>query len=447
MVERHYDDEALLMLMEGDRFRFDDHLPSCTVCSEKLDTYRTITGALRHHDVWDKAEVRRDPVPATIASLRAFADRMSFEDAAAEAILPELLAGSREEWMPRLMAHPEWRTAGVVRGLVGRAQRAIDSMPPDAVELTALAVEVAHHLQPATYGSDSIARLQGTAWREHAYALFFVGDFKKAERAVRSAENAFARSRLAEYDLARLAIVRAVVLRAFERFDEAAVAAEGSAEVFAHFGDLRRTVTARMAEVHLMISRAQYHRAEVVLEDLERHVRHAGDAETHAHVVGNLGYAAWKNGRRAAAIGHYGLASAIFDALGSATEAARVRWNVAMIMAEEGRLPEAKERLSNVIREFDTLRMTSESALASLDLADLLLAESDFETVERICHAAMRSFERTGVAYTARAVTALGLVREAAQRQVPDRKTVRRVRDYIKRLPTEPALLFAELSA
>jgi len=444
MVERHYDDEALLLLMEGNRFQSDAHLTSCPACSEKLDTFRTITEVLHEHDVWDSAEVHPDPAPGTIANLRAFADRMTFEDAAADAILPELLAGPREEWMPRLMAHPEWRTAGVVRRLVGATDRAIDTMPQDAVEITALAIEVADHLQSTASNTDTVYRLQGSAWRERAFALFFTGDFANAERAVGRADNAFAKCSLAAYDRARLDIVRAVVLRAFERLDDAAVSASSGAEVFSQFGDVRRTVTARMAEVNLLISRSNYTRAVEILSELERRVRHSADADLHAHVMANLGYATWKIGQRPAAIMHYEMASEIFDALGSSTEAARIRWNVAAILAEEGRFVDAKGRLEVVIGEFDALSMTSEAALASLDLAELLLAESQFERVEEICCAAMRSFERAGVAYTTRAITALGYIREAAHRRMVDQKLVRRVRDYIRRLPSESALLFVE---
>jgi hypothetical protein len=100
-----------------------------------------------------------------------------------------------------------------------------------------------------------------------------------------------------------------------------------------------------------------------------------------------------------------------------------------------------------VINEFDALHMTSESALASLDLAELVLADSQFEKVEEICYAAMRSFERAGISYTTYAVTALGYIRESAHRRTVDQKLVRRVRDYIRRLPSEPALLFAESPA
>src|SRR5688572_26897601 len=114
MVERHYDDEALISLMETDRAQSDSHLPDCAPCSEKLESFRMIADALEDGDVWDTRELRTEPPAASIARLRAFADQMSFEDTQAESILRELLAGPREEWMPRLRIHPEWRTAGVV---------------------------------------------------------------------------------------------------------------------------------------------------------------------------------------------------------------------------------------------------------------------------------------------------------------------------------------------
>ncbi|HEX8619390.1 MAG TPA: hypothetical protein VF911_17550, partial [Thermoanaerobaculia bacterium] len=101
MIERHYDDESLISLLASGRAARDAHLPSCAPCSEKVDDYRTMADALRERAVWDKRELRTEAVPSTIAALRAFADRMTDEDARAEEILTALLAGPRENWMPR----------------------------------------------------------------------------------------------------------------------------------------------------------------------------------------------------------------------------------------------------------------------------------------------------------------------------------------------------------
>lgn len=443
MVERHYDDEALLMLMEGDRFRLDDHLPSCTVCSEKLDTYRTITGALRHHDVWDKAEVRRDPVPETIANLRAFADRMSFEDAAAEAILPELLAGSREEWMPRLMAHPEWRTAGVVRGLVGRAYAATSTIPLKGLALAELCTEIADHLDPSVVRGDTVAKLRGAAWREHAYALFFVGRFADVLGAADRADAAFDSCVVDEYDRARVGIIRTLALRQTDDLTSAMTSARFSAETFLHFDDASRVVSSRLAETQILFTRGDFETAIDILRPLERRLRNTSDARNHAIVLSNLGTCLWKVGRLEEALSQHERAVVVYDALNIPTESARSRWNVALILMAAGRIDDARVRLETLRKSFSDLGMTSEFALVSLDLADVLLAQEQFDQVEALCHAAMRSFNAAGLSYTSRALTALAYIREAVQRRTITAFTLNHVREYLRRLPQDGQLLFA----
>ena len=270
MVERHYDDETLLAFAEKERLGYDPHLSVCPDCSEKLDTFRLVTDVLNEHDVWDGAHVRPEPVPETIANLRAFADCMTFEDAGADAILPEMLAGSREEWMPRLMAHPEWRTAGVVRRLVARMATVVMTMPPDALEMTALSTEVADHLDPATLRSQAIAQLRGSAWRDRAYALFYVGRFSDSLEAADRAEASFRSCLVDEYDRARVAVIRALALRAREETAHAMRAVRFSTETFARFEDSTRLASARLAETHLLFTKGEFAAALHILEALDR---------------------------------------------------------------------------------------------------------------------------------------------------------------------------------
>jgi len=443
MVERHYDDEALITLIEADRVRSDTHLPSCAACSEKLDTFRTISDVLHQHDVWDTAEVRRDPVPETIANLRAFADRMAFEDSAAEAILPELLAGPREEWMPRLMEHPEWRTAGVVRRLVAMTTGVVMTMPPDALEMTALSTEIAGHLDPAAFAPGTVERLRGSAWRDRAYALFYVGRFTDSLDAADRAEANFSLCVVDEWDRARVAIVKALSLRAMEDLSTAADAARFSSETFVRFGDVTRIASARLAQAQLLFSRGEYQMAADLLENVEHRMQGAGDANTHARVLGNLGYCYWKLGRTEEALRYHDASASLHEELGTLTEAVRIRWNVAAILASVGHVDEALARYEKLKNTFDELSMTSEGALVRLDIAELLIVRNEISAVEDTCRAAMRSFEASGIPYTSRALTALAFIHEAAQSRTVTPLLVRHVRDYIKRLPQNRDLLFA----
>ena len=441
-VERHYDDESLIALLESDRIAADSHLPSCAACAEKVESYRLVAEVLREADTWDSREVT-DGNPETMAALRAFASQMASEDDQAVPIVRELIAGEREHWMRRLQQHPEWRTAGVVRQLLEKAYDAVVQMPPNAVEMTALATEIADHLDPDHYASDAVAHLRAAAWRDAAYALYYTGRFADALAATERAAKNLDHCIVDEYERARLGIVEALVLRAFERFEEATDRAGASAGAFTAFGDLSRIASARMAEVNTLFSLGKYAEAETILVQMEKTLGHSFDADTHARVLANLAFCSQKLRRVDVALQHYAAATALWRELGGVTEIVRLQWNVAIMLAEAGRHTEACARLRELTPEMDRLGMGSEAAIAGLDVAELLLAERKYENVEEICASAMRSFERAGLAYSSRALTALAYIREAAAQRRADQALVRTVREYIRRLPAQPNLLFA----
>jgi tetratricopeptide (TPR) repeat protein len=443
MIERHYDDEALISLIESNRADSDVHVPSCKPCGEKIESFRMIADAMTDRNVWDSREVRTEGVPATIATLRAFADRMTDEDIRADAILRDLLLGSREEWLPRLEQNPEWRTAGVVRKLIDRAYAEVVKMPPDAVAMTTLATAIADGLDPDSHPSDTVARLRGSAWRAKGYALFYVGQFTAADSAVAESARSFDACMINEYELARLGIVKALVLRPFERYSEASDVALASADTFSRHGDMEKMVSAKLAEVPMLIARNRHREAELLLLELEHRVSGSVHVETHARVLGNLGQVYKKLGKVEAAIHYFDCASALLDDIGARTETLRIQWNVAVMLAEAGHVADACNRLTVLTREMEHLGMTNDAAIASLDVAELLLAQSRYHEVSEICRSTMQAFELAGLSYTTRALTALAYIREAANKKRPDRTLVRHVRQYIRELPQQPNLLFA----
>lgn len=445
MVERHYNDEALIALMEAGRVFSDVHLPSCRSCNEKLESFRMLSGVLAGPDVWDTREIPPQPASGTIASLRAFANRMAADDHAAGKILPELLAGSREEWLPRLQQHPEWWTPGVVRALSAATTEVMMTMPPDALVMTILSTTIAGHLDPASEESGTVPRLRGSAWRDRAYALYYVGRFEDSLCACDVASAHFEECVVNEYDLARVNVIRALSLRAKEDFKTALATARRSAETFEWFEDRTRVASARMAEAQLLFSLHDYPRAVILLESLEREVRETPDAATHARVLGNLAYCYWQLGRIDEALRQYELAAALLEDLGSVTECVRVRWAVASVLASAGRGEEALRRFQEIQRAFEDLGMASEAAINGLDITEILLAREEFATVDEICRISMASFERSGLAYSSRALRALAYIREAAQQRTATPKAVRHVREYLRKLPQEGELLFVPL--
>lgn len=443
MIERHYDEEALIALLGSKRADSDAHLQSCTGCTEKLESFQMIAEALQDRDVWDAREVRSEAVPATIATLRSFADRMTEEDSAAESLLTELLAGDRETWLPRLHAHPEWCTAGVVRKLIEAASRAIDTMPPDAVEMTALATEIAETLDPAAFPSDTVPRLRGAAWRERAYALYYTGRYNEAQSALFASEERFSCCVVGDYDLARSLVIRALVRRPLEQIAGSLLDARGAATIFARFGDVHRFRSSRSAEAAVYVSTGEHRRALDIWSSIDRAMADDDASDARGRIIANIAHCYRELGDLPRAIAETDMALSMFEHFGAATEAARLRWNYGRLLRAADRLPDALKEFLAVASQFEELGMASEATLASLDAVELMLIDANLSKVQQICSAAIERLERTGLGWTTRAMTAIAYLKEAAAAEHATIDLLTSVRTFVLRVPDEPQLLFA----
>ncbi|HEX9986832.1 MAG TPA: hypothetical protein VGF69_26485 [Thermoanaerobaculia bacterium] len=448
-VERHYDDEALISFLESGQTaaRRDHHLATCRTCSETLASFEAITEVLGLEAAWDLRELRTEPVPSTIATLRAFADRMATEDAAAALFVKDLLAGSRESWMPRLQQHPEFRTAGVVRKLIEATDHALDTMPPDAVEITNLAVEIAEGLDPAAYASDTVMKLRGAAWRERAYASFYVGNAKHALEAICVAESHLSDCVVDKYDRARLELVRALIYRPLERVSEALDLVSASSRTFDEFGDRAQVQTSTESAAYLLTSTGDYRSAIGKFSSLLPHAESTGDLAMQARLHVNIGGCLREIGEVPQAMEHFQIAAELYAEAGVPTEALRHRWNVARLLQSSGHTVVAAQRFSDLRKQFLTIGMAGTAVLVGLDLAEILIVEGKHAEVKDICHEAITELSRSGLAYSERAMTALAYLREAAEQSQISVPLVNHVREYIRKLPDEPRRLFAPMYA
>ena len=440
MINRHYDDESLIAMMGVPDASDDPHVPGCPDCAGRIESFGAIASMLAEAETWDMRELSEEPRAETVATLRAFASRMQREDEAAVSLVERLLAGPREVWTQSLRRHPECRTAGVVRRLLTLAYDAVVTMPPDAVEMTALATEIADHLDVQ---GTTLAQLRGSAWRDRAYALYYTSRFDEALAACDRADEAFAECIAGEWDQARVGIVRALVLRTFEKFDESRSYAANAGRVFGYFEDLERIASARIVETNVLTASGQVRLAYSILGNLEKQLRDTSLVETHGRVLANFGRCAAEVGEIPEALNAFEMASSIYAALGITTESLRVSWNVAEVLVRAGELDAGEARLELLMVEMAKLGLIVESATSALSLAEILLASDRFEHVEAICRKAMECFHRSGLGYSTRALTALSYLQEAARNRTAKVDLVRSVRQYISDLPKQPQFLFA----
>ena len=439
IIERHYDEDALVTMLDARVLESDGHLATCAECAERLEDFRLVTEALRDGATWDQREINSAPNENTIATLRAFADTIAAEDAVAARFINDLLAGTRDTWMANLNVHPEWRTPGMVRALIARIPALLDGMPADAVECARVATSIANGLPD----DPSTAQLRGAAWREQAYALFYVGRYAEADAAVTRAQEILETGTLTEFDQARVGTVRALVDRSMERLPSAFSAVRASAKTFVDYGDVTRETSAALAHAHLLYSTEKHDEAFRLLSALEARLRKSGDVDSHARVLANLGYCCAQTGRPSDALRFHELASILFAELGVHTEVVREKLNVALILASETRIDEALAAFQSVRTEFCRLGMGMPAAVTGLQIAEIMLSREIYDGVDEICQTSMRAFETAGIPYSAGALTALAFIREATQARKATPELARHVRRYIEELPQQPALLFA----
>ena len=440
MAERHYDEESLIALLHAgeESASRDPHLADCTTCSDMLASYRAISEILGEAAVWDLSDQPSDQAIARgAASLRAFASSIESEDQQAISLIDELLLSPRQWWIAKVTRDERFHTAGVVRRLIEISEIKIDTMPPEAVELAFAAIAVTEKLGE----SDHILSLRGAAFRQHAYSLFIVGEFMRALESVERAQQAYERCFVSEYGLARLDIVRALVYRALERFGEALKLARKSSAIFRTFGDTRRLASAMMTEGYLLMQQHNYREALPVFVEVEE--RYSIDLDTRMRAVHNKAICQKSLGRVADALQSYQFAAELCDELGAVTDGTLIKYNVAVLLAAEGKQAEGRRRMRELRAEFERLGMLHNAVEAGLDLAEFAALEHNFEEVEELCRTAMRQFETAGVPHSSEALTALTFLREAAEQRRATQEIVWHVRTYIKRLPDEPALLFA----
>ncbi len=397
--------------------------------------------ALTDADVWS-AGYENEPDASILAAVRDAAALVEDEDAAADAVLVSLLEGPREHWMKRLSEHPEWRSAGLSRKLSAQSYPALDRMPPDALAITELAVEVGQHLEAARYSDDVCRQLLGTAWRERAYALFYVGRFHESLTACDRADAAFAGCIGDDYERARVALTRALALRPLDRLDEAESLARWASNVFADYGDVERVVLAAITDAQMLAKRHDYRAALERLLEVEAAHGDELSAKARATLEDNLGYNYRMNGDVERSIARYGRAAALHEELGSATESLRVRWNLASLLMLTGKPEEALRALQEIRPELAAFAMMSEVGVLDLERTELLVAMERYDEAIAICLDLRSRLASSGLATSTRALTAVAYLTEALQSRAATTKIVQHVREYVKRLPAEPELLF-----
>lgn len=430
----HLDEPTLLRSIDGEVLEpsLAAHLATCVHCQEERSSVEAVIQQLRDPASW--APVPSQETEAIGAALHAFADGLERETAAAAILVAHESPSALRE---RVAAGTLPPTPGLVKVLIAAAEERRTTAPPTALAYADLASYAAGmvHLE-GRLGSVG-PHLVGLAAKERANVLRVLGRFHDALRAVREAEHALRPLVGAEYDRASVAFVHATILSAIEHYDEARRLTQEAATIFHDFHDPRKESHARMLDAYCASLQGNPREARAILEKTLALVDGTDDAETHSALLLNLGNSAAEVQDWPAATDYLERAAVLAEAHGLPIDAARVRWSFASVLASAGRLDLAIARLREVRQAFLNLGLPIETAVSSLELADLLLADNQPREAHAVCAGLAAEFLRLQMPSPARA--AIAYLAEASELS---RDKIDRVKLYLERFEREPTLRF-----
>ena len=269
--------------------------------------------------------------PERISQRLAFHRKAIAEEQDARNICAAVFIGPSQWWGNALRGVEGSQTAGMVTILIQRAETALTQSPPDALELSGLAVSVAAQLKPEDYPYDQVMKLRGQALREQAYVLSYVGRLVEAARIADLAGVMLGQSVLPLIELARLDLVRSNIARNMGKYDQAVEYARAAGETYRDFGNRRSWLLAVDYEAAAYNSAQNYQAALELWRSTEQYVEIL-TAEHRAARLHNIGLAA-------SALGDYEeatrtLAGAVqeFERLGLVVNRVKCRYTLGLAM-------------------------------------------------------------------------------------------------------------------
>ncbi len=424
-----------------DRQSVEQHVSGCGDCRDALDIIEAFDTALHDPLPWQVAEsmpARRNAPTAFLDQARAIASA----DAYARDLVMPLVDSAIRFREARIDDDRRYFTLAVIKLLCKVANGMHERQPQFGLVLADTALNIARKL-PEPLKARS-AWYAGTAWKERANALRYVGRFKEAEEALDRAEEAFEGDDHVEpFDLAIVGYVRATVYCKMERFDDAVVCARAAAATFHVYGDTRRYLSALLAEAVGYYSADRDREAVEILERVATSARAAHEPETLARALANAANSYTRLHEFTKAAAYYADAIAVIDDLDMPTESARLQWARAALLLDRGGFDEGLAGLERARVQLSQLGMTNDSALATLDLVAGLLAADQPERVADLCRGITLMFSSEGMTRSAK--KALAYLAEAVAGGQVTPEEVRHVRSFLERLPERPLEEFQQI--
>lgn len=357
----------------------------------------------------------------------------------AKRLIDELRQHDATQW-PELIASHAHEPDALARMLILEAKREIDSAPSVAHDLAKLATEIAPFAEDLEPGYRD--HLTGCAWLELGNVLRHRGAYDSAIAALQQAEDLLSLRTTSVTELAETWYVVAVIEWKRSNFTHAFRLCRRAERVFDILGDIRRLAHARILEAGIHFEQGSTARARDLWKETIVPLREFKERRSLAAVWMNLGNAEGYLGDTRAACTWLEKAIKEFTRLRVEPEVARALWSLGYITGMHGERGRALLLLRDARRRLQKLHMYADAGFAGLDLAEVLLLDSDgvHEAID-VCRSILSFFERAALDQAK--LRAIATLCEAMRIRRARPELVAYVRSYIQNYDQEPEAPFA----
>lgn len=357
----------------------------------------------------------------------------------AHRVLVEISRLPRTDWLPSLRGIPGGLTAAVARTAILEGRRLIDTTPDYSEALLALGAAVADEAPDLT--PEYRAFLSGRARVERADALRQLGTYRAALPVLDEAARRFEGVPSCTHELGRAWFGRGSILFKMNGLDEALHYLRLSINIFAALDDHRRIARARFVEANVLFEKGDWDAARTRWLAVAPVFEAARDRHSLASLWLNLGWCDLDRGDPKSARVWLGRALERFTQLRSAVDIARTRWAVALVEARYGEQVAGLDMLRCARQELEQLNVLTESGMAGLDVAEiLLLTHEHADQAAAVCRELVPQFERAGA--NKEVLKALAYLWEAANTRTASAALVRRIRSEVQQAERESTYRF-----
>lgn len=313
--------------------------------------------------------------------------------------------------------------------------------PARALELADLAIEVSQSLPKEILGADPLAQLESRAWAQSANAHRILGDFDGAERCFATAEELLAEtSGVGIFDEARLYDLKASLRREQHRWTESLELHDRVIGIYQSLGQRHLLGRAYAQKAVVIFDLADFAAAISLLRRALELLDPKEEPRMFLAARHNLIWSLCESDRYREAFALLFHTRPFYLQAGDRMNLLRMRWLEGRVAAGLDRPEQAEAAFLEARRAFSELSLEFDAALVSLDLATLLAGQGRSTEVQRIAEEVLTIFSSRPI--HREALTALALLKRAADQQQAEVGFVRQISTFLRRSRSNPELTF-----